>query len=91
MPGARKQTLKSFAEYYIQNAEATPDDWIQLKGIGPWTMNYAKFRGLSDPDIYLDGDVAVKKAARALPDSFSPDAVSPWRSYLTLHLWKQLL
>jgi len=97
MPGARKQTLKDFAAYFSANGDANPDEWIKIKGIGPWTINYAKFRGLSDPDIYLAGDVAVKKAVRLLindsllKESFDPACVSPWRSYLTLHLWKQLL
>ncbi|MGH1439173.1 MAG: DNA-3-methyladenine glycosylase 2 family protein [Cellvibrionaceae bacterium] len=102
MPGARKQTLNDFAAYFLStsfhsNNDANPDEWIKIKGIGPWTINYAKFRGLSDPDIYLSGDVAVKKAMQLLLDdsrlreSFDPACVSPWRSYLTLHLWKQLL
>lgn len=90
MPGARKQTLKEFAAYHLANPKAPPDEWIAIKGIGPWTINYARFRGLSDPDIYLAGDLGVKKAASLLPEDFDPEAVAPWRSYLTLYLWQQL-
>jgi len=90
IPSARKATLKAFAEFYMANPYAKPEAWLTIKGIGPWTINYAKFRGLSDPDIYLGGDLGVKKAAKELPETFDPDSVAPWRSYLTLHLWRQL-
>jgi len=91
MPAARKNTLIGLATHYL-NSEA-PDEvlaWQKIKGIGPWTINYAQLRGMSAPDILLDGDLGVKKAAQLLPDDFDVTGASPWRSYLTFHLWNQL-
>lgn len=89
MPGSRKQTLHNLANHFIDHPESAkePDSWLNLKGIGPWTVDYAKMRGLSDPDIYLGGDLGVKKAVA--DKQLSPKAVAPWRSYLTFQLWNQ--
>ena len=63
IPGKRKETLNNLAKHFIHTDSANnPDTWIKLKGIGPWTVDYAKMRGLSDPDIYLAGDLGVKKS-----------------------------
>jgi AraC family transcriptional regulator of adaptative response / DNA-3-methyladenine glycosylase II len=55
-------------------------------GIGPWTADYVALRGLGDPDVLLDTDLAVKRelVRRRVTD---PAAWAPWRSYATLHLW----
>jgi AraC family transcriptional regulator of adaptative response / DNA-3-methyladenine glycosylase II len=75
MPGSRKQTLRNLAQHYV--SKDNPDDpeaWLRLKGIGPWTTEYAQMRGLSDPDIYLAGDLGVKKAMfKALNDAENSD------------------
>ncbi|MFD2190971.1 DNA-3-methyladenine glycosylase 2 family protein [Pistricoccus aurantiacus] len=90
MPSARRATLKRFADWYCQtDAPDDPNDWMALKGIGPWTANYAALRGLSHPDIWLGGDLGVRKALKLL-DDFDPAIAAPWRSYLTLQLWQHL-
>lgn len=65
-----------------------------LKGIGPWTANYVALRVLGVTDVFLTGDSAVRAGARVvgLPDapsalSRAAEPLSPWRSYLMLHLW----
>ena len=61
---------------------------VQVKGIGPWTANYVAMRVLGHPDIFLAGDLIADRAAGSL--GLSPDVIakaSPWRSYLTHHLW----
>jgi len=91
IPAARKKTLQDFSHHYFTHSN--PDDtkqWIQLKGIGPWTIDYAKIRGLSDPDIYLGTDLGIKKAIQKTNYQGNPDLASPWRSYMTLQLWGQL-
>lgn len=35
---------------------------LTIKGIGPWTVNYALLRGYGYPDCSLHGDVAVRNA-----------------------------
>lgn len=61
MPGARKAAINAFSLYVATNPDADLDEWLTIKGIGPWTVAYAKMRGLSDPDILLCTDLVVKK------------------------------
>ena len=88
MPGSRKETLKRFAEYMVDNQAEHPSKWIDLKGIGPWTIQYALLRGLSEPNHLLVGDLVVKKFIEHRPD-INVESVSPWGSYATFHCWNQ--
>lgn len=91
MPASRKQTLRNLAQHYIDcDSPNVPEQWLALKGIGPWTVEYAKLRGLSDPDVFLGGDLGVKKAMVNLKHNFTQEQAAPWRSYLTFQLWSQL-
>ncbi|WP_042146218.1 MULTISPECIES: DNA-3-methyladenine glycosylase 2 family protein [unclassified Pseudoalteromonas] len=91
IPGSRKQTLNNLANHFLVNSEPeAPHNWLKLKGIGPWTTDYACMRGLSDPDIFLGGDLGVKKAIGNANYKFEPEQASPWGSYLTFQLWSQL-
>ena len=86
MPQSRKETIKRFAQFLVNNPNAHPDQWLAIKGVGPWTINYAKLRGLSDPDCFLATDLVVKKAIAGLSD-FNEKSVSPWGSYATFYCW----
>ena len=88
MPGSRKETLKRFAEYMVDNEAEHPSKWIDLKGIGPWTIQYALLRGLSEPNHLLVGDLVVKKFIEHRP-AINVESVSPWGSYATFHCWNQ--
>ncbi|NVN79987.1 MULTISPECIES: AlkA N-terminal domain-containing protein [unclassified Vibrio] len=88
MPGSRKETLKRFAEYMVDNEAEHPSKWIELKGIGPWTIQYALLRGLSEPNHLLVGDLVVKKFIEHRP-AINAQSVSPWGSYATFHCWNQ--
>lgn len=88
MPGSRKETLKRFAEYMVDNESEHPSKWIDLKGIGPWTIQYALLRGLSEPNHLLVGDLVVKKFIEHRP-AINAESVSPWGSYATFHCWNQ--
>lgn len=91
MPGKRKQTLSNLALHFIETEfPDEPDTWLAIKGIGPWTVDYAKMRGLSDPDIYLAGDLGVKKAMEKSGMKIKTEKAAPFRSYLTFQLWNQL-
>ncbi|MGJ8664363.1 MAG: DNA-3-methyladenine glycosylase 2 family protein [Marinicella sp.] len=94
MPAARKSCLKNLAEYVMKHPNNVDlDQWLSLKGIGPWTVNYSKMRGLNDPDVFLAGDSGINKALSRFnqnSDEFNADLAAPWRSYLTFQLWSQL-
>ena len=91
MPSSRRETLRRLARHY-QSAD-DPDDidnWLSIKGIGPWTVNYVKIRGSKDPDVFLAGDSGVNNALKKIASIPSLEDTKPWRSYLTFQLWNQL-
>lgn len=68
---------------------------LAMPGIGPWTADYVRMRVLTDPDVALPGDVAVRAGAAAAGIPATPRGyaewatrTAPWRSYLTAHLWR---
>ncbi|MFE3321575.1 DNA-3-methyladenine glycosylase 2 family protein [Nocardia sp. NPDC059195] len=67
-------------------------DLLALDGVGPWTADYVTMRSLADPDILLATDLVVRQgAARAGIDLDNTTRWAPWRSYLSMHLWKTAL
>lgn len=71
---------------------------LALPGIGPWTAGYVAMRVLGAPDVLLTGDVALRTGAAALGIPAIPrelgqwaEGFAPWRSYLSLHLWRAAL
>ena len=64
MPESRRTTLRTFARFWAaQNGNDDVSQWLQIKGIGPWTVDYVKLRGLSHPNIWLATDLVIKKQA----------------------------
>lgn len=69
---------------------------LDLRGIGPWTVDYALLRGFAWLDGSLHGDVAVRRGLERL---LGGEAVSeararrwlapfsPWRALIAAHLW----
>jgi len=78
-------------------AQTIYDALIQVRGIGPWTVNYALLRGFGWLDGSLHGDVAVRRNLQQLlntdekPDEKTTQswlaAFSPWRALVAAHLW----
>lgn len=71
---------------------------LNIKGIGPWTVNYVLLRGLSCADCSLHGDAGVKAALRRLTSSAPTtdeaysilERYAPHRSWAAAHLWASL-
>ncbi|WP_412971406.1 Ada metal-binding domain-containing protein [Glaciecola sp. MF2-115] len=90
MPNARKATLKAFAQFMLSNPNVSVEEWLQIKGIGAWTVNYVNMRNSDSPDIFLATDLVVKNQVKKLADEqihINDELAAPWRSYLTLSLW----
>ncbi|MFT6988722.1 MAG: AraC family transcriptional regulator of adaptative response / DNA-3-methyladenine glycosylase II [Paraglaciecola sp.] len=90
IPASRKQTLLLFAQHNLNDSDSSNsadsiDDWLNIKGIGPWTVAYAKMRAQSCPDIWLNTDLIIKKQLAKI--NIDADLARPWRSYLTFQLW----
>jgi AraC family transcriptional regulator of adaptative response / DNA-3-methyladenine glycosylase II len=63
-----------------------------LRGVGPWTARYVSMRLLRDPDVLLDTDLVVRQGAALLEVDLADSARwSPWRSYVSMHLWRVAL
>jgi AraC family transcriptional regulator of adaptative response / DNA-3-methyladenine glycosylase II len=69
VPGARKVALRDLAQFICQAPEAQVEQWLSIKGIGSWTVDYVRLRGLSLPNILLVSDLVVKNQllARLVP------------------------
>jgi DNA-3-methyladenine glycosylase II len=73
---------------------------LAVKGIGPWTVNYALLRGYGYPDCSLEGDVAIRTAFhRLLGGETRPDIAAtqrllqryaPHRTMAAAYLWASL-
>jgi AraC family transcriptional regulator of adaptative response / DNA-3-methyladenine glycosylase II len=100
MPGARADTLRRVGQLVVTGEldldpgaerSALIDQLVAVRGIGPWTAQYVVMRGLGDPDIFLDGDLGVRRALLALDlDSSASERWRPWRTYAMHHLWATL-
>lgn len=73
---------------------------LAVKGIGPWTVNYALLRGYGYADCSLHGDVAIRAALqKLLGEVTKPDMArteqwlrqyAPHRTMAAAHLWASL-
>jgi len=80
--------------------DATCAALLAVKGIGPWTVNYALLRGYGFADCSLHGDVAIRAAFQQLlgedskPDMARTEALlaqyKPHRTMAAAHLWASL-
>jgi AraC family transcriptional regulator of adaptative response / DNA-3-methyladenine glycosylase II len=61
-----------------------------IPGVGPWTTSYVAMRALGDPDVFLPGDVGIRRALARLGGDPSDEHWRPWRSYAVMHLWRSL-
>jgi AraC family transcriptional regulator of adaptative response / DNA-3-methyladenine glycosylase II len=98
LTGARRRTVHALAGALAGGSLALDpgadrdearEALLAVPGIGPWTAALVAMRGLTDPDVWLPGDLAVR---RSLTDLGSSDADAagrwrPWRSYAVVHLW----
>lgn len=85
MPQARRDTLRNFSRLVANNPDTDPGQWLEIAGIGPWTVDYARLRGTGHPDIWLESDLVIRKMQKKL--NLDAQHAAPWRSYLTLQLW----
>jgi 3-methyladenine DNA glycosylase/8-oxoguanine DNA glycosylase len=104
IPGRRIEAMRKLAEAAIQKTVG-PDCGIPLEesirrlcllpGIGPWTAHYIALRAFGEPDVFLPGDLVLRRSASKLVGKNFSDIElmkyaerwSPWRSYAVLYLW----
>lgn len=106
---AKARALRALADAVEQGrlpldawAEDPPADEIRscllrIRGIGPWTVDYALLRGFGWVDGSLHGDAAVRRGLQALLGTEARPTedearrwlapFSPWRALVAAHLW----
>ncbi|MBM6403598.1 DNA-3-methyladenine glycosylase 2 [Phycicoccus sp. CSK15P-2] len=63
---------------------------LALPGVGPWTADLVAMRCLRDPDVFLPGDLVLRKALGGVPAAEAARLAEAWRPYRSLavvHLW----
>lgn len=108
LTNTRIATIKRWLEFYseqkglldtYQNLEELEKKLVNIKGIGPWTVNYIAMRGLSDPDAFPSADLGIIKAlakddtAKKLTNKeilALSENWRPWRAYAAIYLWQSL-
>jgi AraC family transcriptional regulator of adaptative response / DNA-3-methyladenine glycosylase II len=98
LTGSRRRTVHALAaavagKSLVLDPGADRDEarrgLLAVPGIGPWTAALVAMRGLADPDVWLPGDLAVRRSLTEI-GSTDVDAATrwrPWRSYAVVHLW----
>lgn len=93
-----KENLLPLDEWTVTlPVEEMREKLLQVRGIGPWTINYALLRGFGWLDGSLHGDVAVRRGLQTLlndSEKVTANAAerwlaefSPWRALVAAHLW----
>lgn len=67
---------------------------LAIPGIGPWTADYIRMRGLGDPDAFLPTDLGVRRAVTLAGLPAGPREITaaahrwrPYRAYALQYLW----
>jgi len=106
---AKAETLLRFAGLVAEGkvvldrgrpVDEVVEELLAIKGIGPWTVNYALLRGYAYPDCSLQGDVAIRTAFhRLLGGEERPgiaaterllERYAPHRTMAAAYLWSSL-
>ena len=106
IPGSRRRALLALTSALASgevsiDSDADPararEALLELPGIGPWTADYVALRALRDPDVFLAGDLGVRRALEGLGEDGSPFNAArlaedwrPFRAYALMHLWATL-
>ena len=106
MPSARANAVRGLARAVAGGdldlspgtaADEVRSRLLSLPGLGPWTASYVTMRVQHDPDVFLAGDLGVRKAMSRLGVADEASAIEarsapwrPWRAYAVQYLWAGL-
>ncbi len=102
LPGSRARALGDLASEVASGGlrlDADPQEvcrrLLDIKGIGPWTVEYVAMRALGDRDAFPASDLGLRKAIdRDQPPSAAEldamaEAWRPLRAYAAILLWRR--
>jgi 3-methyladenine DNA glycosylase/8-oxoguanine DNA glycosylase len=99
--GARALTLVALARAVLDGLDLAPQPdpgarartraaLLALPGVGPWTADLVGMRCLRDPDVFLPGDLVLRKALGGVSAREAARLAETWaphRSLAVVHLW----
>lgn len=99
--GARAVTVVALARAVVDGLDLSPRPeavsraatraaLLALPGVGPWTADLVALRCLRDPDVFLPGDLVLRKALGGVPAREAERLARAWaphRSLAVVHLW----
>ena len=86
---ANRRQLKSL------DSKAYASMLLNLKGVGPWTVEMSRIFYLGDEDVLSEGDYGIQVAHKKmfkdkkLSQNFYNN-YAPYRTYVSLYLWRSL-
>lgn len=100
--GARAATLTLLAAALAEGLDLSPGadreraraELLDLRGIGPWTVELIAMRALGDPDAYPSGDLILRRSLGVDSPREADQIAEPWRpyrGYATQFLWADFL
>lgn len=93
----RKETIRNLAEKLNQGELSLSETCDlaevrsilkEIKGIGPWSVEYICLRAIGDTNAFPDKDLIINRVLERHPEVSQTD-LQPWRSYLALYLWRE--
>jgi 3-methyladenine DNA glycosylase/8-oxoguanine DNA glycosylase len=94
LTGARARTVVAVARAVADGLDlcsrAARPSLLALPGIGPWTADLIAMRCARDPDVFLGGDLVIRRALGGVTATEADRQGLAWRPYRSLaviHLW----
>ena len=96
LPGMRGRAISTIAQRvvdeglgWLEDPESLRAGFVEIRGLGPWTAEYAAMRVSRDPDAFPDSDWGVVKAlgVKGAAARRWAEPCRPWRAYAVMHLW----
>lgn len=97
MTGTRGAAVSAIARQVVADGDAWLTDatalrqaFAKIRGLGPWTTEYAAMRVAGDGDAFPDSDWGVWKAlgVKGAAARRWAEPCRPWRAYATMQLWR---
>ena len=94
MPSRRRDTVRAVCRLFEDSEHVSAEQLAALAGVGPWTTDLYRLRGLGEVDVMPLGDLGLKQAWEKLDSNcgleFALERWRPWNAYAANLLWRSL-
>ncbi|WP_282177334.1 DNA-3-methyladenine glycosylase family protein [Vibrio nereis] len=91
---ALKEGIICPSVHQSDDARFITEQLVQLWGVGQWTAEMALMFFFAHPDVWSDGDLALKRGLKRMAEQQGVSSeeilqsVTPYRTYFALHVWE---